>query len=276
MNHMSSTLSPEQIEVVIEQEKNIAIKFVLLQQLADATAAEGNQLLDNGDTSAAEGKFEYAKQKYVQALQIARKMRNKELEYNILSDLGSTEEKLQKTDLAFDSYEQALKIALKMEDFIAQSEIYYKLGALFWRIGDFDRANEYLNLSAEAAEIAELSPINVEKEQTASRPTPKIPSRGSRLTSTIRKSVEISNEIKELKRLRAAQQRRAIIVDILLVIVLIILRDIFSNGAFSLIPFFIFSFFIIVAGGILTYLAFVPSSIKGKLRTRQARKMRQR
>jgi tetratricopeptide (TPR) repeat protein len=272
MNHTLSPLPPEQIEVIIEQEKDITKKFVLLQQLADETAEEAEKLAGIPE---AEEKFEYAKQKYIQALQIARKMRDEKLVCTTLTDLGSIFENLQDTNLAIDYYEQAVKVAQKMEDFIALSDIYGRLGILHLRIGNVDLANQYFDLSTEAAEIAELSPINAEEEQTASTPTSKIPSRSSRLPPPVQKSIEVSNEINQLKGLRTAQQRIAIIVDILLVIVLIIFRNIFSNGAFSSIPFIIFSLFIIVAGGTLTYLAFIPT-FRGKLRTRQTRRMRKR
>jgi tetratricopeptide (TPR) repeat protein len=251
---MNRALSPQQLEERIHQEKDINVKFVLLQQLADKTAEEAEKL---AGTPEAEEKFEYAKQKYTQALQVARKMRDNKLECDILIDLGLTYENLQEINLAINSYEDAIRIAQKMQDFIVKAQIYDKLGALFGRMGEIDRGIEYLNLSAEAAEIAEYG----EEEQTESIPFRllPLPLRDSRQTTDIQKSIEVSDEVKELNRLRKMQQRRIIITNILLVIVFIILIENFSRGALSSIPFVIFGFIIIIAGAILTYLAFFHS-----------------
>lgn len=233
MNHLEPRI---ELEETIKRERDITFKFVLLQQLADEEASEG--------------KFEHALQHYKQALRLARKMHNNKLECDILTDLGSTAEELQEIDLALSSYQKALKVARKMKNFIAQSDILDKLGILYMKMGNLDLSEQYFDQAADAADIAELPPMNTEESQTED-----LAALRSTARDLIKKSIEASNEIKQLKRMRLAKQYITILVDGILLILLFIIRDTFSSE----ILFLVFSFFAISSGSILTYFTFASS-----------------
>jgi len=197
----------QQLEEKIRREKNNTIKYILLQELADAYVEKGN--------------FKYAFRRYKQALDVAQKMHNRQFECDTLIDLGSTAEQLGWIDDAIGFYEDALKVAQDIHNFREQSRILGMLGKLAVKAQNRKLAADYFERAINMAPVAEAKVVQREEKQDTKKIAAGLDERDFRLSSTIQLSTEVSDEIKRTERLRKMQRWVVLIASILLIIALI-------------------------------------------------------
>lgn len=211
---MSQDKSLQQLDEYIQKGEDNIVKFNLLQNIAVATVAGG--------------KLEYASQLYTQALSIAEKLNDDQSRCNILFNLGLTAENLNKIDLAIGYYKQALEIAKDIRDFKVQSQTCAKLGIIYMSMGNLDIANldiaaTYFEQARDAAQIAKPSTVTVRAEHTEDNSSiSDHTTRSTNLFPIIQKSIEVSNEIKQVKQIHTDQRRITIIVGIFIAFFIII------------------------------------------------------
>ncbi len=247
---MNSAESLLQLEEKIQKEKDNTVKYILLHDLAIASVEEE--------------KLDYAFQVYKEALNVARKMHKVKLECETLIHLGDVADELYNanpeyhypimdpimdeiglSDLAAYFYHEALTLAEKTKSFRVQSRILRKLAALSARNGNLELAAEYYKQAADAARIADSR--RVREEQTTNKPVPSKIARGSSLSRTIQKSIEVSNQIKQTERLRTYQRYVPIVVANFIIIILIVIGyNIFSKTVSSPVIYLVFGMSILI------------------------------
>jgi CHAT domain-containing protein/tetratricopeptide (TPR) repeat protein len=119
----------------------------VVAQTTDASQAEGDRLMWQGEQQYQTGQFPAALNSWQQALQIYRALKNRRGESGVLGNLGAAYDSLGNYAKAIEYTQQSLTIAREIKDRQGEAAALGNLGTTYHSLGNYAKAIEYIQQS---------------------------------------------------------------------------------------------------------------------------------